>query len=183
MRPISVKKQTSTFLLAVSILVLSVSIDVPRAYACSCLPPGPAVRSYFNYDAVFSGRVTDVVPPEPRGNIASSADPVSVHFEIYKSYKGVSGKNITVTTAPFEAICGYNFEKGNEYLVYADKNNSDYLSVNLCSNTSLLSESKSDVALFNTIFFFGPLTPLLLLVIVLFIGYKIMTYFRKKPVV
>ena len=176
------KKLISTTLLAFIILTLSISMSIPRAYACSCVSPLPAVLSYFNYDAVFSGRVVDIVPPESRGNIVSSGDPVSVNFEVYKSYKGVDSKNVTVTTALSGVSCGYEFEKDKEYLVYAHKNNNGNLSVSLCSNTSLLSESQSDVVLFNTIFFFGPLSPLLLLIVGLFIGYRIFIHFRKKSV-
>lgn len=169
-------------MLSAFVFITFITLSTPTAYACSCSPPGPSVLSYFDYDAVFSGRVVNIVNPEPRGNIVSSADPVNINFEVYKSYKGVDGKSVAITTALSGASCGYDFEKDKEYLVYAYKDNNDNLSVSLCSNTSLLSESQKDIVLFNTLFFLGPVSPILLLLVALFIGYRIVIHFRKKSV-
>ncbi|MEK7583153.1 MAG: hypothetical protein AAB483_01990 [Patescibacteria group bacterium] len=160
-----------------SSFVLFATFKIPTAYACSCMQPRPAIFSYFGYDDIFSGRVTEVTWSKP---ITSSMDPVKVSFEVYKSYKGVHDKKITITTASSEVSCGYEFQKGGEYMVYAYTDNGD-LSVSLCSNTSLLSEGQKDILLFNILFFLGPVTPFLIIVLlILFIGYKIYRHPKKE---
>lgn len=164
-------------------ITLVISTNIPVVYACSCVPQRPAILSYFHYDVIFSGRVIVILGPESIGNIISTASPTKVSFEVYKSYKGVKEKNITVNTAFSGVSCGYEFRMGEEYLVYGTKDNIGNIHVNNCGRTNLLSYAQKDVFIFSTLFFLGPLSPLFLLIAILFIGYWIFIRFRKKPVV
>ena len=170
-------KLISTALLGLIIFILSIFISVPKAYACTCIPfpRVPAIFSYFDYEAIFSGRVNNIVPSPESPGLSN------VIFDVYKSFKSVAGKSVTVTSTLNPISCDYNLEKSQEYLVFAFKHDNGNLLVTTCSRTRLLSKSQKDLVLFNTLFFLGPITPVLLLLVVTYIGYIIFTLFRKKP--
>ena len=67
---------------------------------------------------VFTGVVTRV-SANPFGFICrSSADPVSVEFDVETVYKGDVGRTIVVHTVASGASCGYTFEQGKRYTVF-----------------------------------------------------------------
>jgi len=80
---------------------------------------------------VFVGIVRDVDEPF-RIFGGSSADPVTVEFEVSEVHKGDVASRMTLTTAMDGASCGYAFKEGGRYLVFA----ADYgsgLTTSLCS--------------------------------------------------
>ncbi len=101
--------------------------------ACSCLAPTGKLKTqvtnaYKGAVAVFSGKVVSV---------EKSADENYwiVKFAVQDSWKGIGGTEITVRTATSSAMCGYQFEDGKEYLVYAHGTAAE-LGVGNCSRTS-----------------------------------------------
>ena len=67
---------------------------------------------------VFTGVVTRV-SANPLGFICrSSADPVSVEFDVETVYKGDVGRTIVVHTVASGASCGFTFEEGKRYTVF-----------------------------------------------------------------
>lgn len=126
-------------LLAVSIFAVS----VPRAQACSCVPPPPPPEALAQSDAVFAGRVTDI-HIENQGPQLSSADPVRVSFRVERAWKGGTASTLQVTTPRDSASCGFNFEQGKDYIVYAGEQAGE-LTTGLCSRTALLSDASADL--------------------------------------
>lgn len=120
------------------------------ANACSCLPTTPQ-QSLSNSQAVFAGRVIDVIQPNPvetqnsRRRQTSSSEEIKVIFEVSKVWKGRRKPQLIVMTSNSSASCGYSFQKGQEYLVYASSQASR-LTTGLCSGTKLLSEASTDLA-------------------------------------
>lgn len=135
---VGAKRMALCFLILVTFLIM----DTETALACSCVLPGPPDAELARSTAVFSGRV--VSRDEPGGLLSSSADPVRVTFEVYAVWKGPAYRTITITTARSGASCGYAFEKGEEYLVYAD-GSADSLTVSMCSRTQSLSSAEEDL--------------------------------------
>jgi hypothetical protein len=121
-------------LLAVALALLA-QLAPSRAAACSCMAPPPPAESAQNSTAVFEGRVTRIDDPqgEPK-----------VHFQVVRSFKGPSSEAIEVRTANSSAACGYGFEEGKSYLVYASEE-SGALHTGLCSRTRLASEASEDI--------------------------------------
>ena len=120
------------------------------AYACSCASPAGsspkelARREFSGSDAVFAGEVTDIDKPRL---ITSSLDPMTVTFRVSEAWKGTERGTVNVETAIEEASCGYPFNEGESYLVYASKGTSSGgLEVALCSSTKPLSEADADLA-------------------------------------
>jgi tissue inhibitor of metalloproteinase len=118
--------------LAVVALALSgiAATDSP-CWACSCAadtPKGYAKRA----DVVFTGRVRAVANGDDDG--VSGDDNLRVRFRVKTVYKGKARRRTTVRTSESEAACGFTFDEGKRYTVFAQKANHK-LSTNLCSGT------------------------------------------------
>lgn len=107
----------------------------PRpAYACSCaMPPDPATALQ-EASAVFVGTVTNT--DVRNGPIISSADPVRVTFDVAQVWKGPTETPLVVITARDSATCGFGFQRGVEYMVYAYTWQSANLETNICTRTA-----------------------------------------------
>ena len=116
---------------------LFVIFQATSAYACSCLPRTPQ-QSFASAQAVFAGRVIDVVQPNPDSE-------VRVIFEVSRIWKGQKRPRIVVMTSSSSASCGYSFQKREQYLVYASRQESQ-LETGLCSGTKPLSMAQEDLA-------------------------------------
>ncbi|OCA90447.1 hypothetical protein A8F94_00720 [Bacillus sp. FJAT-27225] len=127
-------------------LVATISFYVKPAYvsACSCAVPESVETELKNKTAIFSGKVIRFEDPRANSFIQSSADPISVVFEVKSSWKGVKESQVIVNTAKSSASCGYEFSVGNDYLVYAygDKNQ---LETGMCERTDLLQQASGDL--------------------------------------
>ena len=129
------------FLIAASLFVLSAN----AASACSCLPTTPQ-QSLKNSREVFAGKVIDIVDQSDRNpETSDSLGGFKVIFEVSKVWKGKLEKQQVVLTSDSSASCGYNFEKGKEYLVYANGQGTQ-LQTGLCSGTTLLANAQRDLA-------------------------------------
>jgi len=129
--------------------MLSMVLAMNLVQACSCSYPGTPTQAAARADAVFSGRVANIFGPYVE---SSSADPVRVQFEVSKVWKGNVSTEVTVVTALSSVSCGYEFEKGKVYIVYAYVDDSDFVShdkgeliTSVCTRTKPLSESEQDL--------------------------------------
>ncbi len=129
--------------LIILLALLAWALATGRGHACSCGMPGLPVVERDAAVAVFSGRVLRV--DVRGGEVTSSADPVWVGFQTYSVWKGPALSTLVVSTARETASCGYPFEVGQEYLVYA-RGTWDALEVSLCSRTRTLSTAGEDLA-------------------------------------
>jgi hypothetical protein len=131
-------------LFATSLLVLTADL----ANACSCLQTTPK-QSLGRSSAVFSGKVLDVDIVEdnsPRDPLSSYFNPeVRVKFAVSEVWKGKTEQQLVVVTSGSSASCGYSFQKGQEYLVYASDQEAK-LQTGLCSGTKPLADAKEDLA-------------------------------------
>ncbi|MEU6719314.1 hypothetical protein ABZ897_48300 [Nonomuraea sp. NPDC046802] len=103
------------------------------AHACSCARMTPA-QSAEQATAVFTGTVV-------AARDARSPDPAVFTFRADNVYKGTPAAEFTLATNVDSAACGYAFEKGTRYLVFAGSETSTLaekvpgveLSSSLCS--------------------------------------------------
>jgi hypothetical protein len=118
---------------------LVMSTGFSAAHACSCAGVTPE-QAFQRAEAVFTGTVISVAPP-PFGIISSSASPETVTFRVSNVSKGPPPSThgtIVLTTSVSGASCGYPFQNGGQYMVYA-YNSGQQLQTDLCSGTKLLS--------------------------------------------
>lgn len=134
-----------SILLALFFLLITALFRAPLpALACSCAPPGAPDAEMEKSAAVFSGRVTAVEAPGPVGGVISSADRVKYTFQVSKVWKGPVAPMINVSSARDSASCGYEFQIGEEYLVYATEAQGA-LTSSLCSRTQPLVRAEEDL--------------------------------------
>jgi len=112
--------------------------------ACSCASPQSVETELENKTAVFSGKVIKIQEKSTFSFSQSSADPVSVLFEVKSIWKGVNQSQVIVSTAMSSASCGFEFVEGNDYLVYA-YGEGDQLGTGLCERTTLLQNANKDL--------------------------------------
>lgn len=129
--------------LALFFLLLSAA---ETSFACSCERNFKPLKwqvkdAYVNSTAVFSGEVVEIKPSP------TNPDMLAVKIKVGNSWKGKLAEEITITTAKDSAMCGYGFEVGQSYLVYAFGANDDLMTTN-CSRTKL-SSYKQDIRFLN----------------------------------
>lgn len=110
-------------------------LDTPRAFACSCLELAPPSKAYEESDAVFAGTVE---------NIVHETGVYRVHFAVERAWKGVTETPQLVTTPDNGGLCGYHFQEGIQYLVYA--HGKDSISTGICTRTQAVADAYEDFA-------------------------------------
>ncbi|MBA4121425.1 MAG: hypothetical protein H0X72_03030 [Acidobacteria bacterium] len=121
-------------------------LSVINALACSCVPQESesiekqVKEAYTNSTAVFVGEVVEVIEKPDTFN-------TEVKFKNVKSWKNEFKDSVSITTGRGGGDCGYEFEVGKKYLIYAygDKGK---LGTNICTRTSDF-ESNKDIAFLN----------------------------------
>ena len=147
---------TSSFarLTALVLLTLALSALLPDcATACSCgTVPGTPQETLSGSKAVFSGEVVDFEKPPPATKMiegtmwtvmGGGGPEATVTLRVSEVWKGPRHQTMTVTTEADSGMgCGYPFEEGRDYLVYAT---GEEPSICLCSETKPLSEAGTDL--------------------------------------
>lgn len=109
-------------LLAVVVLLFATAPQA--ALACSCAQFTKAQHGE-NAEVVFTGVATGIrwIYGLRQACSPSSADAVSIVFTVETVYKGEVPKDATVSTVAGGASCGYTFEAGKRYTVFASRLN------------------------------------------------------------
>lgn len=138
-----------------------------RLVACSCAGPArtPCVAAGTS-TAVFTGKVLEIADPPPPVLVPSrdntgrayanrrTADPITlqrrlrvVRLSVGDVLTGVdtSQKEIEILTGFGGGDCGYPFQAGVEYVVYAYKNSEGRLETGICMRTRPSAEAAEDV--------------------------------------
>ena len=117
------------------LILLAVAVPVD-ALACSCAPPRTVSEAVEGHDRVFLGTVTSIESPD--GFMQRVTFRVSEHF------KGSRVPVLAVETHAHGPTCGYPFQEGVQYVVYA-YGEEDALETTSCSRTSVAGQPGSDL--------------------------------------
>ncbi len=148
-------------------LVVAVLLFSIRVLGCSCAGPATTPCSGAGISAaVFTGKVLEIADPPPlivapRSNNTGrayasrqTAAPTTlqrplraVRLSVGEVLTGVdaSQKEIEILTGFGGGDCGYPFQVGTEYVIYAYKNSAGRLETGICSRTRPLAEAAEDV--------------------------------------
>ena len=153
-------------------IILCWAADV--AVACSCIRTPSPCASFNNTPIVFVGRVASVEEDKVEimrfGQKQTVRTGLLAHFEIEESLKGIKQKTVDVATGGGGGDCGYPFQAGKRYLVYAYPNNgaemessiartviggksgmAAQLSASICSRTRLVEFATNDIELLRAV--------------------------------
>lgn len=133
------------FLAAVALL-----LPAAPAAACSCATVAHACLTYPESDAVFLGRVVEV-GRVLRLNLASGSEELfelerRARFALEERFRGVEGAEVLVSTGFGGGDCGYGFEVGGSFLVYAHRARDGGLVTSICSRTARAGDAAADLA-------------------------------------
>lgn len=145
-------------------IVFTMTFLSPSAFACTCVPPPREAKTPRDIarwhaersDAIFEGTVQSVelkwqLLQARVGSLIScdfddDAPALQVTFNVSRSYKGASKRTLVLTTGLGGGDCGFGFQIGQQYLVYAYRGGTGQLSSGICSGTAPLRESQSDIS-------------------------------------
>jgi hypothetical protein len=116
--------------------------------ACSCAGTRVPCEAYWNASAVFLGTVSYSRTTTTKVGDFDSRQRV-FRFNIDRAFRGVEGGEVEIVTGLGGGDCGYGFQLGGQYLVYAYRNDSNILSTGICSRTRPASEAAEDLAYFR----------------------------------
>lgn len=127
----------------------------PCSRACSCGSQKPICSVYWQDGVIFRGKVVEqtlVSPPETTvRNLDGSTSKIyspgyyRVRFAVFETLRGNSLMERTVLTNEQSSACGFPFEEGGEYLVFASAGQEpDQLWTSKCARTRKLEPGKED---------------------------------------
>lgn len=143
--------------------VLALALAQGAVLACSCVSPPPDVKTARDLakwyasrsDAVFEGAVEridfkwNVVDAKVGDLLPADMDQepaLQVTFRVSRWYRGAGQNSIVITTGVGGGDCGFGFEVGKQYLVYAYIDDLGQLSTGICSGTGALEDSQVDLS-------------------------------------
>jgi hypothetical protein len=120
------------------------------AHACKCALQS-VDQAQAQADAIFEGRVTKI--EDVPGAAGADADK-RVTFALVRVWKDLEREEtVALITRSSSASCGYAFEAGQSYLVYASRSEQG-LSAGACSRTRAMADASEDLAVLG-----GGITP------------------------
>lgn len=123
--------------------------------ACSCGDVGPPCQAFMSAKAVFAGRVVRVLNVDRKMTVGIESFVTwgrRAQFEVERAYKGIKAKTVELETGGGGGDCGYGFQEGKRYLVYAhgDKRTTT-LETNICTRTREVNMAADDLDYLNAL--------------------------------
>jgi hypothetical protein len=129
-------------------LLLVIATD---AAACSCSESSPCA-DFSTSPVIFVGKVISIDEEFARtvytgrarkDKVARVRTALTARVEIQRSYKGIPSNQriITIVTGGGSGDCGYDFKRGETYLVLGNAVALETYTTNICSGTRLMSEA------------------------------------------
>ena len=123
-------------LLAILFLITVGCLRPESATACSCAGPGAPCAEAWRADAVFVGQVVSISATVGR----------RVEVAVIEPFRGFQLSQVTLETGYGGGDCGYPFEMGQSYLVYANRTGEGHLTTSICSRTRPVRDAAEDLA-------------------------------------
>lgn len=125
---------------------LFLSPTAQSVYACSCAATPPPRQALKEATSVFVGEVISKEIFDVKDEFGTQPV-VRVRFAVSRIWKGIEGVEVVVHTSGYEIACGFNFEKGKKYLVYAypDRWKLGVLETGICNRTRKLESAAKDL--------------------------------------
>ncbi len=149
----------------VAAVIVGLTLIPVRVFSCTCAAPTALVKTaselaaWNRADAIFEGKVESVelgwklkeaqigdVIPTIATDLDKDGPGRMVSLEVLHSYRGDQRKLTRLSTGLGGGDCGFDFEVGKQYRVYAFKDEAGELSTNICSRTALLEKSRRNSA-------------------------------------
>lgn len=118
-----------TKILWLTIFGLIISVGYRDAKACSCINPNTPIEEYKTSPIVFVGKVTSIAEDKAKierfGREGEVRTGLVAYLDITEPFKGTKQKVATIVTGGGGGDCGFPFEVGKSYFVFASALNSN----------------------------------------------------------
>lgn len=116
------------------------------AWACTCAPALPPLKALAKADAVFSGEVASIAKRDLEiGDVRKIVVSQVADIAVRQSWKGKISGTVKIHTGGGGGDCGFPFEKGESYLIYAMRDDEGNLTTNICMRTWFLEDAATEV--------------------------------------
>ncbi len=127
---------------AISVLVIIFATS-SQIKACSCSwNPNPPCRAYGQADLIFDGIVLAVDRVRTNTNFPLRR---RAKIKVLRSYKGNSESLVYVYTGDGRSDCGFKFNKGTRYLIYANSYEG-FITTSKCGRNTEFKAAKEELA-------------------------------------
>ena len=132
------------------IVILGLGGFTLSASACSCVPPVDVSAAFDQAHEVFAGRVValelvTILDADP--TVSFAPEYLKVTLAVHSRWKGEDVEEAVVYTAFTCCICGFGFEIGEEYLIYASLDVEGRPQTSICDRTALLQGASEDLVI------------------------------------
>src|SRR5215467_4757301 len=133
---------------------LLTAFSLTRLIACSCVGPSSPCNAAGSSAAVFTGTVVGIADPLPSAPGAFAGEPRTarrvagfrapaprplrtIRIQVGQALSGIAPgqKEVEIATGMGGGDCGYPFQAGADYVVYAYQNAEGRLETGICSRT------------------------------------------------
>jgi hypothetical protein len=131
------------------------SIAATEGIACSCRQKSSVCNAFGDAKAVFIGKVVEGSSVERMSDmLKAGTKDLTFTFEVRRGFVGANAdQTVQVHTGFGFGDCGFPFEKGEEYIVYAYQyGDSNVLSTGICTRTTHISRAEEDISGLETLF-------------------------------
>ncbi len=145
-------------------LLVAILVASSYAFPCTCVTPdAKTMREMAELYAaepgvalIFQGKVVkqelhngSAGAPSNAMSMTSSATYRTVGFDEVTVYRGKPQEHISIVTGSGMGDCGYSFETGHEYVVYAFEAAAGVWSTSICSGTSAVEDAGAAIRFFT----------------------------------
>jgi|GEM_PF-2342154 hypothetical protein len=139
--------------LPIRTILLFLFFSTQAAMACKCASLPPTVKTDSDWlewrlrgtSVVFEGKVESIHvinwPWNPVAGETIKKSGLKATFSAVHAYRGEAREEVVIETGLGGGDCGFDFEKGSSYLVFAWKDDDGNLTTNICSGTRLLEDA------------------------------------------
>lgn len=133
---------------AIGIVAALLSLAPASVSGCTCVPTPPPCAALWESDAVFTGIVHEIESRSDDTGFVRNR----VKFTAVEFWHGDQSSVVDVLTGRGGGDCGYRFEIGQRYVVYANRTESSGgLVTSICHRTRPISEAAEDLAYFASL--------------------------------
>lgn len=131
------------------------SIATTEGIACSCMEKSSVCNAFGDAKAVFIGKIVEGNSVERMSDmLKTGTKDLTFTFEVSRGFIGAKpGQTVDVHTGFGFGDCGFPFEKGQEYIVYAyQSEDNQALSTGICTRTTHISRADEDISGLEALF-------------------------------
>lgn len=143
-----------TRILWLTIFFIIILFGFEKANACSCMEIEKPTKAFRSTPVVFVGTVKSINSADSRvlGDEFIFHD-LRTTFIVDEAFKGKKDKEIDIYTSSQGTACGFGFNEGEQYLVYAygGMGERKYYGTSICSRTSLAEDKEDEIAVLRSL--------------------------------